>query len=343
MTYWSIPLTGIRGRRPRNSEWKNAFKHDTRIIVEGDCPSIINLPHFPGMSLSHYEYNGEDLSSKFQGNYDFNHLLPHLPTTYCEIIIDDSEWKRPFMPDYPGHNEDEKLQTIMMASSTLVATLRLIGFNQFITPCILKNGTLSTAVNSDEKSIEFIPTNPFLFPTPLLELEKSKARLSKSDFEWVCKSHIILYQMCFIEDLTPAMSAMKYYYQDMPTRARMTIIWAAIEDLLKPKGNRIRFGIRARGAMLLGRNDKEVETLFKQIGNLYGKRSAATHGRRFTYMQGLKPDISDNRLRTDIRALMTSYQLLCELLIKIIDRGSLFNELELQELEESYSEKFSSE
>jgi len=341
MTYWSIPLTGIRGKRPRNAEWKNAYKHDTRIIVDGDCPSVINLPDFPGMSLCHYEYNGEDLTSKFQGNYDFNYLLPHLPTTYCEIIIDDSEWKWPFMADYPGHNEDQKLQTIMTASSTLVASLRLIGFNQFITPCILKNATLSTAVNSDEKSIEFIPTNAFLFPAPLLEV--TKARISKSDFEWVCKSHITLHQMSYTVDITPAMSAMRYYYQDMPTRARMTIIWAAIEDLLKPKGDKIRFGIRARGAMLLGRTDEEVEILFKQIGNLYGKRSAATHGRKFTYMQGLKPNLSDNRLKTDIRALMTSYQLLCKLLIKIIDRGSLFNELELQELEESYSEKFPSE
>lgn len=343
MTYWSIPLTGIRGRRPRTPEWKNAYKHDTRIIVDGDCPSVIHLPDFRGISLCHYEYNGEDLNSKFQGDYDFNHLLPHLPTTYSEIIIDDSEWKWPFMPEYPGHNEDKKLQTIMMASSTLVTSLRLIGFNQFITPGILKNGTLSTAVKCDEKSIEFIPINLFQFPAPLFAEDMKKARISKSEFEWVCKSHYILYELCFTENISPVMEAMSYYYQDLPPRAKMTIIWAAIEDLLKPKGNKIRFGIRARGAMLLGRTDEEVEMLFKQIGNLYGKRSAATHGRRFTYMQGVKPDLSDNRLTTDLRALMTSYQLLCDILIKIIDRGSLFNELELQELEESYSEKFSSE
>lgn len=342
MTYWSIPLTGIRGRRPRTPEWKNAYKHDTRIIVDGDCPSVIYLPDFRGISLCHYEYNGEDLNSKFQGDYDFNHLLPHLPTTYSEIIIDDSEWKWPFMPEYPEHNEDKKLQTIMMASSTLVTSLRLIGFNQFITPCILKNGTLSTAVKCDEKSIEFIPIKPFQFPVPLFAEDMKKARISKSEFEWVCKSHNILYGLCYTEDLTPVMSAMSYYYQDLPARAKMTFIWAAIEHLLKPK-EKINFGIRVRGAMLLGRNDEEIKEFYKKIGRLYGRRSAATHGRKFSYFPGLTPNLSDKRFIEDIESIVYSYKILSDILIKIIDRGSMFTESELQNLEESYLEKFPSE
>ena len=338
MTVWSIPLTGINGRRPLNEEWKPAYKHDTRIILDGESLEVIPLPHFAGMSLCHYEYQGEDIQSKFRGEYDFINLMPHLPTTYCEIIIDDSFWKPPFMPDYPSHNDTLKLQTVMMAGTTLITALRLIGFNQFIAPCFLKNGTLSSAPNCDEQTIEFFPQHPFLLPMPLLEV--SKARLSRVDFEWVCKAHLTLYRICFTHDLSPVMSAMSYYYHDMPARAKMTLIWAAIEDLLKPNKSSIRFGIRARGAMMIGRSDEEIEMLFKQIGNLYGKRSAATHGRKFTYNQGLNINSENKRLQTDILALRSSYQLLCEILIRIVDRKSMFSDSELLQLEEQYKEKF---
>ena len=338
MTIWSIPLTGIKGRRPLRDAWRPAFKHDTRIILDGECPEVIPLPHFDGMSLCHYEYQGDDLGLKFRGEYDFIHLTPHLPTTYCEIVIDDSFWKPPFMPDYPSHDDVLKLQTVMMAGSTLITALRLIGFNQFIAPCFLKNGTLASASDSDDRTIEFYPQHPFLLPMPLLE--KSKARLSLADFEWVCEAHLTLYQTCFNHDLSPAMSAMSYYYHDMPARAKMTLIWAAIEDLLKPSQSSIRFGIRARGAMMIGRSDEEKKMLFKQIGDLYGKRSAATHGRKFTYNQGLRINTGDKKLLPDLLALRSSYQLLCEILIRIVDRNSMFSDSELSQLEREYKEKF---
>ena len=39
-------------------------------------------------------------------------------------------------------------------------------------------------------------------------------------------------------------------------------------------------------------------------------------------------------------ALRSSYQLLCKILIQIIDRGTLFTDSELLELENKYKEKF---
>jgi hypothetical protein len=131
----------------------------------------------------------------------------------------------------------------------------------------------------------------------------------------------------------------------MPLRAKMSLIWAGIEDLLKSnlseKG--IKFGSRSRGAMLLGRSDEEIEILFKQIGNLYDKRSAATHGRKFTYTTGLNIDHKDKRLHTDLLSLRSSYQLLCEILIRIIDQGSLISEADLLNLEKQYSDRFNEE
>ena len=130
VTLWSIPMCGIRGKRPLREEWKPEFMNDSRLILNGESHQMIPT-QFQGMYLSHCEYNGEDIESKFKGSFDFQYLSIYLPTTYCEIIIDDSKWQAPFMPDYPHHNETQKLQTVMMAGATLIQALRLIGFNQF--------------------------------------------------------------------------------------------------------------------------------------------------------------------------------------------------------------------
>ena len=341
MTIWSIPLTGIRGKRPWDEDWKSSYRHDTRLIIEGECLPLIPIPNFDGLSLQHYEYHGEDLEPKFSGKHDFEFLKPHLSKTYCEIVIDDSFWKPPFMPMYPFHDEVLKLQTVMAASGSLITALRLIGFNRFIAPCILKNSTLQKANDCKEGTIHFYPHHPFHMPLPMLE--ESKARLSKKDFLWVSKATITLHQLFFTHDFSPTMTALSYYYHDMPQRAKMTLIWAAIEDLLKPKRTKehgIRFGLRSRGAMMLGRNDEEISKLFEQIGNLYGKRNDATHGRQFTYNKGIIPTPDNTKLKTDMLALRSSYQLLCEILIRIIDRGTLFTDSELLELEDGYKDKF---
>jgi hypothetical protein len=171
-------------------------------------------------------------------------------------------------------------------------------------------------------------------------LNPGKVRLSEKEFRWVCESHLTLYQLCAENDFTPAMTGMTYYYHDMPQRAKMSLIWAGIEDLLKSRKSRTKFSIKSRCAMLLGRSDEEIGVLYKQIGNLYDKRSAATHGRKFAYNQGLSITPGNTRLETDLGALGTSYVLLCEILIRVIDKGSLFTDSELDELEEQYKEKF---
>ena len=48
-------------------------------------------------------------------------MMPHLETIFSEIVIDDSYWKFPYMPDYPDHNDFEKYQTVVMQSTCLIA------------------------------------------------------------------------------------------------------------------------------------------------------------------------------------------------------------------------------
>ena len=347
MTIWSIPLRGIRGRRPNpqieglqftGQKWERGFVHDTRPIIDGDCPPVVELPTLDGMTLCHYEYKGEDIAKKFSGEYDFAQLMPHLPTIHCEIVIDDSFWKAPFMPDYPGHDEVEKYQTIQAQAMAVITALRLIGFNRFIAPCILKNSTLKAAPMAEEGTIQFLPNHLFQIPMPYLE--NSKSRITKKEFEWVGRAVRTLNHLYFFGDLTPAMTAMSYYYDDAPHRAKMTLIWAAIEDLLKPNQKTIRFSIRSRAAMMLGKSDKEIKEKFKQLGKLYNRRSAATHGRKFTWAFGLKDIPKNKRLKEDMGSLSQSYQLLCDILYCVVDRGAQFTESELSKLEDRYKENF---
>jgi hypothetical protein len=119
----------------------------------------------------------------------------------------------------------------------------------------------------------------------------------------------------------------------------MTLIWSAIEDLLRPKDS-IRFGIRSRSAMILGTTDNEIKEIFRLVGELYDKRNSATHGRRFTWARGIR-DIQNNiPAHQDFQALRESYQLLCDLFYCIVDKGERFSNDELSELEEQFKEKF---
>ena len=119
----------------------------------------------------------------------------------------------------------------------------------------------------------------------------------------------------------------------------MTIIWAGIEDLLRPKGS-VRFGIRSRAAMILGKNKDEIEEYFSFVGKLYEKRNSASHGKRFAWTHGIE-DISKNEdALLDLFTLMKSYQLLCDIFYRIVDRGNRFSDEELLSLQEQYKEMF---
>jgi len=353
MTIWSVPLRGIRGKVPKfnlldnlftdseRKNWKKAFIHDTRPIIDGVCEPTIQIPSIQGISINHYEYKGEDIAAKFSEEYAFSHMMPHLPTIFSEIVIDDSYWKYPYMPDYPNHNDFEKYSTINNESGTLITALRLIGFNRFIAPFQLKNSTLKNALNCEDGEIEIIMNHPFQIPMAAFPPDKSKARITQRELQWIGKAMWTMNRLFHEEkkDFTATMDAMNYYYADMPVRAKMTIIWAAIEDLLRPKKS-IRFGIRSRSAMILGKTNNDIERYFSLVGKLYDRRNSATHGKRFAWTYGIE-DIGKNKdANIDLKALIDSYQLLCDLFYCVVDRGNRFSDDELISLEEQYNEMF---
>lgn len=249
MTIWSIPLRGIRGKKPRNhltdqidhimgkkrTYWKKEYIHDTRPIIDGNILGKIEIPYHPGMAIVHYEYKGEGFESKLTHKHSFQHMMPHLETIFSEIVIDDSYWKFPYMPDYPDHNDFEKYQTVVMQSTCLMTALKLIDYNRFFAPFSLKNSTLNDLENAEESSVEFILNHPFQIPMATFSKGRSKSRITSKEIEWVGNAMTTMNKLFFNDDFTTTMEAMSYYYGDLPVRAKMMLIWSAIEDLLRPK------------------------------------------------------------------------------------------------------------
>ena len=168
MTIWSIPLRGIRGKKPRDYlteqtdklfkkkrplYWKKEYVHDSLPIIDGLILEKVEVPYHRGISIIRYEYKGEDLSSKLSQKDNFHHMMPHLGTIFSEIVIDDSFWKYPYMPDYPNHNDFEKYQTVIMESNCLITALRLIDYNRCFAPFLLKNSTLNGLGSCKERTV----------------------------------------------------------------------------------------------------------------------------------------------------------------------------------------------
>tara|TARA_B100001113_G_scaffold237806_1_gene195509 strand:- start:47 stop:1138 length:1092 start_codon:yes stop_codon:yes gene_type:complete len=358
MTIWSIPLRGIRGKKPRDylseqidklfnkksrPHWKKEYVHDSLPIIDGIAIEEVEIPYHKGISIIRYEYKGEDLSSKLSQNDNFRHMIPHLGTIFSEIVIDDSFWKYPYMPDYPNHNDFEKYQTVIMQSACLITALRLIDYNRCIAPFLLKNSTLNGLGSCKEKTAEVLLNHPFQIPMAVFKPGRSKARLSSKEMEWVGKAMITMNHLFYEEqnDFTTTLEAMSYYYADLPPRPKMMMIWSAIEDLLRPKGS-IRFGVRKRFAMILGKTDTEMKKIHDLVDDLYYKRNSATHGRRFTWSHGIEDMAKNENAQNDMNALLESYQLLCDLFFQIIDRGRRYTDEELLQMDDEYEVRFPS-
>jgi len=356
MGIWSIPLRGIRGKKPRDylggqmsklfdkkspTYWKKEYVHDSLPIIDGLAIEEIEIPYHEGISIISYEYKGEDFSSKLSYKDNFHHMMPHIGTIFSEIVIDDSFWKYPYMPDYPNHNDFEKYQTVIMQSGCLITALRLIDYNRCFAPFLLKNSTLNGLGSCKEGTVEVLLNHPFQIPMAVFKPERSKARLSSKEMQWVGKAMRTMNRLFYEEqnDFTTTMNAMSYYYADLPPRPKMMLIWSAIEDLLRPTGS-IRFGVKRRFAMILGKNDNERKKIHDQVDELYYKRNSATHGRRFTWSHGIEDMARNKNAQNDMIALIESYQLLCDLFFQIIDRGGRYTDKELLQMDDEYEVKF---
>lgn len=355
MVTWSIPLYGIRGNRPqydfdklfaqidgyipKRKEWKREYIHDSLPILDGESIKSVKIPNHEGIHLVRYDYDEVDFSKKLAYPNNSRHMLPYFENIHCEIVIDDSLWKGDYMKDYPSHNDIEKYQTVMMQAGCLITSLRLIGFNRFVVPFIIKNGCLNDLDSVDDGSLQVYFQHPFHIPSAVLR--NSKSRITTQDLDWIGRSVSVLNYLFYFDDFTTTLESMNYYYGELPVRAKMMLIWSAIEDLLQPK-KFIRKRVRTRSAMILGKNNDDRKRIYDYVGELYDSRNSATHGRKFSYAYGLEDIPKNEQLQNDGMSLINSYQLMCDLFRKIVDRGSRYSEKELEEMDSKYERLFPS-
>ena len=345
MTVYSFMMTGIRGNRPLDPEFSLEYVADSLLTVEGSNNPVIQVPTFPGVYFCPFLPKGS-MVDKFLNQWDYPHFAIHLPNTFCELVIDDSQWNDPeFMPNYASHNHAEKQSTVQAVASSLFIALRLGGFNRFINSMIIVGSTLNNLHLARDRSIALHPFHPISHPMcPFTESpSRTKLTLTEDDYKQVITTHSKLYNLMYTADFEPVTIALGEYYNDSHPRTKMVIIWAGIECLVKSSSTGIRKALKTRIAMILGKDKEDKIRIFKNVAKLYDARCNATHGKKFAKIDYSKVPTEENvneDVLNNIGSMIESYELLEDLLWKMIHIERLYSVDELKKFEEEFIFQF---
>ena len=119
-------------------------------------------------------------------------------------------------------------------------------------------------------------------------------------------------------------------------------IWSGIESLILSETPGTRNSIQSRCAMILEDEAEKRKLKFKEIGELYKFRCDVIHGNAedfnllshiedFDFSTGTPEIIGENTKR-----LYKSYELLTQLLLKVLDRGEFWTREELRKLQDDF-------
>jgi hypothetical protein len=275
----------------------------------------------------------QGIYEKFKKREDYGKFAPHIEQTYCELIVDEKKWEDKIVKEgvrFAEVSEEEKIGFINGAVSILLTLINLRGCSLFIVPLMIHNSSFRDLHKVDDSSISahFFPgqnlIQPMLPPT-------IPYYLNQEDIEWIMNHHFALGKlfhegkMEFIIDVFDTMC-----YPN--PKVQLVLIWAAIEAIIKPEKNEakrtgLRHSIRSRCSMILCDSLEEQGKMYEKIGTLYDLRSDTVHGK----------DLSLGEIQEDdVIGLVDSFSLLKDLLISIIEKGSIPTKKELGALQKEY-------
>ena len=338
-------MTGIRGNRPLDPKFKPEYVFDSLLTVGGDVPEIIPIPTFPDVFFCPFRPEGVGVNM-FVNKLDYPHFAIHLPNTFCELVIDDSRWgDQEFLPNYDSLNKYQKWDTVKTVASSLFVALRLCHFNRFISSMVLVGSTLNNLHLAHDNSIQLYPFHPISHPVcPFAEdISRTKTTFTNDEFKQVIATHLRLYQLMYKADFDPVMIALEEYYNDSHPRTKMVIIWAGIECLVKPPSTGVRKALKTRISMILGKDRDDKIRIFQKVAKLYDTRCLATHGRVFAKIDYSKTPTELNTQDETVEhlgAMMDSYEILEELLWKMIHNERMYSNEELELMQEEFISKF---
>lgn len=284
----------------------------------------------------------QNVSDSFRNKSDYGKYAPFIFNLQAELTTCEEDWGEVIIDGerFNDLEHEDRADLIAKFSSDIILLLRLRGLTNFTTPFSIigstlqelngKSGTVELRVRFSQSLIEFMPS-----PNPNPRL------LEENDFRWIEEQILTMNRlnrdgrMNFIHDIYDALNFPNVTIQLMS-------IWSGIESVILSETPGTRNSIQSRCAMILEDEPEKRKLKSKRIGELYTFRCNVIHGNAEDF--NLLSHIEDFDLSTDTpeiigentKRLYESYELLTQLLLKVLERGEFWTREELRKLQDDF-------
>ena len=277
----------------------------------------------------------------FSNMEDYGIYAPFRLNLLAELTTCEKDWEHVMIDDvrFIDLESEDRRNLISNFSSDIILLLKIRGLTNFTTPFDItgstfqdlrsKSKTVELRVRSVQSLIEFIPG-----PNP-------NPRLPEDDvFQWIEENCSAINRlngdgrMNFIHDIYDTLNFPNMSVQLMS-------IWAGIESIILSETPGTRKSIKSRCAIILEDEVEKQNSTFKRIGELYDFRCEVIHGKKNFDMLS---HIEDFDLSTEVpkiegentKKLYESYQILTELLLKVLEKGRFWTRDELRKIGDNF-------
>ena len=277
---------------------------------------------------------------------DYGKFAPFRFHFHYELVTCEADWNEVVIDNdgntFRSLDKNEKFRLITNVASAIILLMRVRGMTYFITPIELTGSTfqeLSKKAQSVELRtrvtqclIDFLP-----FPNPNPKV------LRQDDIDWIV-DHLGNVgelntdgRMNFFHDL--------YDSLHFPNPSvQLTQIWTGIENIVQSTKKCTTSSIKSRCAMLLGKNAKEQLKISRSVGILYSFRSDIVHGSKsfslLEYIDGFQYDGKDDYfLKGRAGLLFETYEILNQLITKVIEENKFPSKSKLNSLQRKFSKQ----
>ena len=293
--------------------------------------------------------NLKGVAKKFQKRSEYVDFAPFRERICCELFTNEDDWSEMTDRDatsaikFSEYPPEERLKIIQGYADTILLLLRLRGKSWFTVPCEITGSTFKNLRSAGEKTVtsRFRYLQAIIHPTIL---PGNINPWSDEDFEWI-ESHIEpTIRMNTSSDIRiyhDIMSSLNFCNPSV----QLVQIWAGIESIVKSKSSNTRHSIRSRCAMLLGDTSEEQKNLYDRVGKLYDFRCEIVHGKKSfileEYLSGMLDEISENNQSKPDKVskwskLRQSYEILCDLLVKMIQDEEIPTIEKLEKMQDEF-------
>jgi hypothetical protein len=284
----------------------------------------------------------QNVADSFRNKSDYGKYAPFIFNLRAELTTCEEDWGEVMIDGerFSDLEPEDRADLIAKFSSDIILLLRLRGLTNFTTPFNIigstlrelkgKSGTVELRVRFSQSLIEFMSS-----PNPNPRLPE------KNDFRWIEEQIKTMNglnrdgRMNFIHDIYDALNYPNVSIQLMS-------IWSGIESVVLSETPGTRNSIQSRCAMILEDEPEKRKLRFKRIGDLYNFRCEVIHGKAKDF--NLHSHIEDLDLSTgtpetlgeNTKRLFESYELLTQLLLKVLERGEFWTREELREFQNDF-------